>query len=166
MRTRNILALAIALFALAASFPASASASSRAQDTEQRTKALILAFERKDLQAVSALFDADATLTLPLSFTGRREDAAHFTGKTEALAYVKNAFTIMGRIDFVNVKVSVSADGKESFVQANGDFTTADGRPYQNVYVYHFEWRGGRVVKGLEYGNPVTFCNTFGAPGC
>lgn len=174
MRTRTTMLAAITVaLALATTDAASASGSVRGSGhgsgthgTEGRTRAFLSAIERKDLAAVSALLDSDSTLTLPLSFSGRQEDAARFTGKTEVLEYVRNAFTIMGRIDFVNVKVSVTADGKASFVQADGNFTTADGRPYNNVYIYHFEWRDGRMVKGAEYANPVTFCDTFGAPGC
>jgi ketosteroid isomerase-like protein len=161
------LAFAATTSAASASGPVRGSGDgSSAHDIEGRTRAFISAIERKDLAAVSALLDSDSTLTLPLSFSGRHEDAARFTGQVEVLEYVKSAFTIMGRIDFVNVRVSVTADGKSSFVQADGNFTTADGRPYANVYVYHFEWRDGRMVKGAEYANPVTFCDTFGAPGC
>jgi ketosteroid isomerase-like protein len=70
----------------------------------------------------------------------------------------------MGRIRFADQRVSVVADGRTSFVQANGDFTTADGRPYNNVYVFRLDWRDGRVVSGEEYFNPVTFSNTFDTP--
>jgi ketosteroid isomerase-like protein len=173
-----MLALAAAVLALAAIGTAASAATSAStpvpgsggqkggHGAEVRTRAFMSAIERKDLAAVAALLDSDSTLTLPMSFSGRQEDAARFTGKTEVLGYIQNAFTIMGRIDFVNVRVSVTADGKTSFVQADGNFTTADGRPYKNVYIHHFEWRDGRMVKGAEYGNPVTFCDTFGAPGC
>ncbi|TDD47241.1 nuclear transport factor 2 family protein [Nonomuraea terrae] len=130
-------------------------------ETERRTRALIGAFERKDLAVVSALLADDSTLTLPLSFSGRTEDAARFTGREEVLGYARNAFTITGRIRFANVRISVADGGRTSFVRADGDFTTADGRPYRNVYVYSFEWRGGRTVDGAEYGNPVTFSATF-----
>ncbi|GAA5074372.1 hypothetical protein GCM10023259_076070 [Thermocatellispora tengchongensis] len=134
--------------------------------TERRTQALISAFERKDFEAVSAMFTADSVFTIPLALNGKREDAARFTGKDEVMGYVRNAFSMMGKIDFVNVRVSVTGNGKESFVQADGELTTADGRPYRNVYVYHFQWRDGRVTKAAEYANPITFCDTFGAPGC
>ncbi|WP_460523375.1 nuclear transport factor 2 family protein [Flindersiella endophytica] len=48
-------------------------------------------------------------------------------------------------------------DGSAStFVQTNGDFQTRDGRPYRNVYVFRFDWRGGRMKAWEEYANPVT----------
>ncbi|MGP3910388.1 nuclear transport factor 2 family protein [Nonomuraea sp. 10N515B] len=157
-------ALALALAVIGTAAPALARDNG---GTERRTAAFISALEREDLATVSALLDPDATLTLPLSFSGRREDASRFTGKEQVLGYVKNAFALFGRIDLVNVKTSVSAAGTTSFVQADGDFTTADGRPYRNVYVYAFEWRAGRMVKGAEYANPVTFWATFPTtPGC
>ncbi|MFC4013860.1 nuclear transport factor 2 family protein [Nonomuraea purpurea] len=162
MRTPIILVAAALTLATAA--PAFADGQGA---TERRTAAFMEALERKNLTALSALLDPDVTMTLPLSFSGRKEDAARFTGKAEVLGYAKNAFAMFGKINFVNKKVTVSKDGKSSFVQADGDFTTADGKPYRNVYVYHFEWRDGRVIRSAEYGNPVTFCATFPAtPGC
>ncbi|MCF6473049.1 nuclear transport factor 2 family protein [Nonomuraea sp. MG754425] len=180
MKARSLLAVSVAALALAMTGPAAASAnrgatasavrgvtvSDTVSDTERRTRALVAAFEHEDVAAVSAMLRDDSTFAIPLSFTGRKEDAARFTGRAEVLGYVKSAFATMGRIDFVDVKVSVIAGGKTSFVEAEGDFTTADGRPYRNVYVYRFDWRGGRMANGLEYANPITFCNTFSAPGC
>ncbi|TMR10215.1 hypothetical protein ETD86_40550 [Nonomuraea turkmeniaca] len=165
MRIRPI--MVTAALALAVTCAAAPALASESRSTERRTAAILNAFEREDLAAVSALLDPNATLTIPLSFTGRKEDAARFTGKEQVLGYVKNALAAFGRIDFVNVNVTVSEEGNTSFVQADGDFTTADGRSYRNVYVYAFEWRNGRMVRGAEYANPVTFCATFPAtPGC
>jgi ketosteroid isomerase-like protein len=80
------------------------------------------------------------------------------------MGYFGTVFAGMGRIEFTDVRVSVAAGGRTSFVQADGDFTTADGRPYRNVYVLRFDWRGGRIVGGEEYSNPVTFSESFGRP--
>lgn len=44
--------------------------------------------------------------------------------------------------------------------------TTADGGPYQNVYVFRIDWQGGRAIAIEEYANPRTFCQTFSNPQC
>jgi hypothetical protein len=51
-------------------------------------------------------------------------------------------------------------------VQDNGRFATADGRPFQKVYIIRYDWNGSRLIGIEEYGNPVTFCKTFGHPNC
>lgn len=137
------------------------------QTTLRDTRALLAALEQKDLQAVSALTDQRAILTNTLPLSGIREEAVTFEGKEQILGYIQQVFTTMGTIAFSDVQVTVSADGKTSFVQANGDFTVADdGRPYRNVYLFRYDWRDGRVVTTLEYANPVTYCKTFGQPDC
>lgn len=136
------------------------------QRTAARTHAFLAALEHKDLPAVAAMIDGNATLTVSLSFSGAQEPAGRFAGREQVLGYVEGVFTNMAVVDFTDKRVSVTDDGKTSFVQANGRFTTADGRPYHNVYVFRYDWRDGRVVGAEEYANPVTFCATFGHPDC
>lgn len=176
MNKRPVLALIAGVTALltaatigdAAPSPARAGADhgTAEQRTAGRTHALLAALEREDLHTVAAMTDQRATLTVALSFSGDQEPAGQFVGKEQVLGYVESVFTNMATIDFVEVRVSVTADGKTSFVQANGEFVGADGRPYRNVYVFRYDWHNGRVVTFEEYANPVTFCETFGHPDC
>jgi ketosteroid isomerase-like protein len=67
----------------------------------------------------------------------------------------------------VDLRVSSTADGRSSFVQFDGDFRTADGRPYRNVYIWRLDWHRGQLTTLEEYANPITYCQTFpGTPGC
>lgn len=134
--------------------------------TEARTQALVAALERKDLEAVTALIHEQATLTVPLSFSGAPEPAGRFVGKEQVLGYVQGVFTNMAVVDFADVRITVTDNGKTSFVQAKGQFTVADGRPYHNVYVFRYDWQHGRVISIEEYANPVTYCATFDNPDC
>jgi ketosteroid isomerase-like protein len=134
-------------------------------ETERRARAFLDALEHKDLDAVESMTDERATLTIPLSSSGNQEPDAHFAGRAEVLGYIRQAFHIMGAIRFTRVRISVTEAGETAFVQANGDFTTADGRPYRNVYVFRQDWREGRIVRAEEYANPVTFTRTFGVTG-
>ena len=171
MRTRTFLATITGALALTIATttglgsPTSAGGGPE-QRTADQTRAFLAAFERKDLNAVSERIDDDATFTIPLSFSGAPGPAGYFAGKEQILGYVNNVVTRFQSIRFTDVRISVTAHGKTSFVQAKGDFTTADGRPYRNVYVYRFDWRDGRMVHTDEYANPVTLCNTFEDLGC
>ena len=157
-----------ALTALIAAVPATAAArvprDQAERATAERTQRFLRAFERRDLRAVAALVDARATLVHPITFSGEQAPEARFVGRDQVLGYFRAAFELMGRIDFVRERMSVVAGGRTSFVQADGNFTTADGRPYRNVYLLRFDWRDGRIVSGEEYYNPVTFSETFGRP--
>ena len=130
------------------------------------THRLLDALENKDLTAVKRLMADTVTLTLPMALSGDREAAAHFVGKDQVLGYLGQLFTGMSVVAFNQVRVTVSEDGQTTFVQANGDFVTADGRRYENVYVIRYDWRNGRVQHAEEYANPVTFCQTLGHPTC
>ncbi|MEU6643135.1 nuclear transport factor 2 family protein [Saccharomonospora sp. NPDC046836] len=170
MRKRTSFALIAATLAVTIaagmgfdSAPASAGPKQRA---EESTRAFLAALERKDVAAVNATIDKDATLTIPLSFSGAQQPEAHFVGKEQVAGYIGQVFATMETIRFTDVRVSVTDRGRTAFVQANGDFTTADGRSYRNVYVFRHDWKNGRIVRTEEYGNPVTFCKTFGGPNC
>ncbi|AZM47489.1 hypothetical protein DMB38_18330 [Streptomyces sp. WAC 06738] len=169
MRARTIWLPAAGVAALIAAAAVTVTGTANAgpaTGTKGQTYEFIRALERKDLETVSELTHREATLTLPLSLTGKREDAARFTGKEQVLGYVQGVFTTMGEIDFTGVRVSTTTDGTTSFVQAAGNFTTADGRPYENDYIFRYDWKNGRLVHIEEYGNPVTFCNVIGSPAC
>jgi ketosteroid isomerase-like protein len=159
-------ALIVVAAGAAALPPADASAAKKraAKTTELHTERFLRAFERRDLGTVRSMLDARVSLVHPITFSGAQEPEARFEGKDAVLGYFRTVFAGMGRIRFTGERISVTAAGRTSFVQANGDFTTADGRPYRNVYLFRFDWRDGRIVGGEEYYNPVTFSETFGRP--
>lgn len=133
-------------------------------ETTKRTNEMVGALEREDLAAVTALLDPKVTLTVPLSFDGGQEPADRFVGAEQVRAYINGVFTNMKTIKFVDKRITIGAGGTSSFFQANGEFVAADGRPYRNVYVFHFTWQDGHLTGIEEYGNPITYLNTFGPP--
>ncbi|MFF0726188.1 nuclear transport factor 2 family protein [Streptomyces sp. NPDC004134] len=163
LATATAALIAVAAIAIAVTGTANAGPET---GTKGQTREFVRALEHKDLETITELTHREATLTLPLSFTGNREDAARFTGKDQVLGYVQGVFKTMGKIDFTGVRVSTTPDGNTSFVQAAGNFTTADGRPYENDYIFRYDWKNGRLVHIEEYGNPITFCNVIGSPAC
>lgn len=121
--------------------------------------------EQKDTEAVAAALHPQVTLTHPLALSGKRDDAARWQGREQVLGYIGQAFRMIERIRFTNRRVSITADGT-AFIQADGEMATADGRPYQNVYIFRIDWHGGRAIAIEEYANPLTFCQTFNNPLC
>ena len=136
--------------------------------TEQRTRAFLRAFEGEDLRAVAAMLSPEVTLTMPITFSGAQEPDTVFVGREQVLGYFESVFATMRRIDFVDVRVSIVTGGRTSFVEAKGDLSSVDGRPYRNVYVFRFDWLpDGRIAGGAEYANPITYCQTFPeSPAC
>lgn len=128
--------------------------------TEQRTRRWLDALSRRDYDAVAELFDEHIALLMRLPLDGAREPVT-FTGREQVLAYFHRAHELMPTTTVLDLRVSVTATGDTSFVQFNGDFTTADGRPYRNVYIWRADWRDGRMTALEEYANPVTFLQTF-----
>ncbi|MBX9387856.1 nuclear transport factor 2 family protein [Streptomonospora nanhaiensis] len=132
--------------------------------TEERTRAFLAALESKDLAQLENTLHPDATLTIPLAPSGDPEPFGRFEGKEQVLGYFRGVTEIMARIEFADLRVSVTADAATSFVQAKGNFTTPDDRPYPNVYVLRADWSDGKLIAVEEYANPVTFAKHFGVP--
>jgi ketosteroid isomerase-like protein len=135
-------------------------------ETLRRAQQFLDHFERKSTEEIAATLHPEVTFAHPLSLSGKREDAARWQGKDQVLGYIGGAFTKMDRIRFTNRRISVADGGGTAFVQADGDLTTSDGRPYQNVYIFRVDWRGDRIFAVEEYANPLTFCQTFDNPLC
>jgi ketosteroid isomerase-like protein len=173
MPTLKTIALSLAATAAVTGgllFPADPSEASRPdRQTEKRTLAFIHAVEREDLAAVAGLQHPDIVWTHPVTMTGSPEPDPVITGRDEVLGYLGGLFGRMAEIGFVDTRVSVTNDGRVSFVEADGDFTMADDRrrPYRNVYLIRLEWtRNGKLLRVDEYYNPIIACQTFENPTC
>jgi ketosteroid isomerase-like protein len=167
LKLRTLAATAIAAAAtLTIAGPAAASPASdpTERSAARHTERFLRAFERRDLATVAALLHPRVILTHPITFSGAQQPQTRFTGKPQVLGYLRTVFQTMRRIEFTDERISVAARGRTSFVQANGNFITADARPYRNVYLFRFDWHNGRIAGGEEYYNPVTFSQTFGRP--
>ncbi|GLW07017.1 hypothetical protein Misp01_21470 [Microtetraspora sp. NBRC 13810] len=160
----TLLITGLAASAHAGSGRTPAAAPGAQSDNLRRTKDFLSDFQRRDLAAVGAKLSPRVTLTMPITFTGAQTPDTRYTNKEQVLGYFRTVFGTMGRVRFTDQRLSVASGGRTIFVQTYGDFTTADGRPYKNVYLFRFDWRDGLIVAGEEYTNPVTFSKTFGAP--
>lgn len=119
--------------------------------------------EAGDRAGVGRMLHPDVVWSALMTASGDAGDAERVEG---IAAFQRRVNTIAGlhrSARFADRRVTTSADGLTTFVQTQGDFRTADGRPYRNVYVFRFDWRDGRIVSWEEYANPITILRTFPA---
>ncbi|KAL1954424.1 hypothetical protein VTO42DRAFT_1194 [Malbranchea cinnamomea] len=156
------------LFAGITAFSAAVTSASRIPElkTARLTKAYLDAFERKDLDALTNFTTEDAYFRSTLTVDGGPAPLCHVSGRPAVIKYLSDVIDGFGKIKFVDVDISVTGDGKTSFVQATGDFTSADGTPYSNSYIFRFDWKDGKNSAFIEYTNPITFCNVFAPDDC
>lgn len=124
------------------------------------------AIEARDLDAMLALHAPDAVQTMPFQASGETADEAlpRLDGVEAIGGYWQQASAVLPEAAFVDVLMIEGADGESVVVEARGDMTTADGRPYDNRYVWVLRVEDGRITEVREYFNPVTAALAFGLP--
>lgn len=132
-----------------------------AADRLDQTNRFLDVLEAADRTAIGEMLDDEVVWSAPMSFSGHAEDAQPARGR-EAFGSRLGSIAALNRsARFTDRRITVSADGATSFVQTRGDFLTADGRPYRNVYVFRFDWLDDKIVSWEEYANPITILRTF-----
>lgn len=106
------------------------------------------------------ILDDQVVWSTPMSFGGA-EDGGRAHGRDAFGSRLASIGGLMRSAKFIDRRITASADKATTFVQTRGDFVTADGRPYQNVYVFRFDWRDGKIVSWEEYANPITILQAF-----
>lgn len=123
------------------------------------------ALEDHDLALVAPLLADDVTESIPLSNTGDPEPWMFFEGKEAVMGYLGTIVQNFSRSVLADKEYSVTEDGDTVFVEAKGDLIHAEtGAVYENVYVFKFVTRVGKIVSIREYANPITAAKLFGMP--
>jgi len=130
-------------------------------DPAAATNRFLDLLEAGDARGVGAMLSAHVTWSAPMTATGNVDDAERTEGREAFQARLSSIGALMQSARFVDRRVTTSADGTTTFVQTRGDFRSADGRPYRNVYVFRFDWQDGKIVAWEEYANPITILRTF-----
>jgi ketosteroid isomerase-like protein len=125
-----------------------------------KTSRFLDLLEAGDRAGVVSMLDDQIVWSAPMSF-GSGADGEPARGLQAFGSRLGSISGLMRSARFIDRRITVSADGATTFTQARGDFVTADGRPYQNVYVFRFDWRDGKIVSWEEYANPMTIILTF-----
>jgi ketosteroid isomerase-like protein len=116
--------------------------------------------EAGDQAGIAEMLDDQVVWSAPMSFSGAG-DGEPARGRKAFGSRLGSIMGLMRSARFIDRRITASADEITTFVQAKGDFVTTDGRPYQNVYVFRFDWRDGKIVSWEEYANPVTIIRAF-----
>jgi ketosteroid isomerase-like protein len=117
-------------------------------------------FEARDPAAVGETLADDATVVIRLNIDGTPDPWYVFDGKAHVLAYIGSVSAKFDRVAFIDKQWTVAADASSIFLQANGDIiSSAEKLSYRNVYVFKVELQGDKILRVVEYANPVTYAN-------
>jgi ketosteroid isomerase-like protein len=123
-------------------------------------RSFISAFEREDFDAMNALITDDIVLdeafpppTIPPMLTGR----------PLVNAFIRRVGELMRVIRFVNPSFQETANGQIAYFEATGDFVTERDTPYRNRYIMRFDVRDGKIVRIVEYLNPLIVIEQLGS---
>jgi ketosteroid isomerase-like protein len=116
--------------------------------------------ETGDRAGMADMLDDQVVWSAPMS-SGGAEAGEPARGREAFGSRLGSISGLMRSARFIDRRITASASGATSFVQARGDFVTADGRPYHNIYVFRFDWRDGKIMSWEEYANPMTIIRTF-----
>ncbi|KAK2770936.1 hypothetical protein FQN52_007844 [Onygenales sp. PD_12] len=136
-------------------------------DAAEKSLEIFTHLENKNLDGLGTLLHPNVIFSLPMSFNGNQDPARYVVGKNEVIEYLKGPMDFIEVIDFVDFRTTVADNGKTTFLQCKGQFTTAEGTPYLNVYIYRCDWDdNGLLINFEEYTNPMTYCKSFEDPDC
>lgn len=109
---------------------------------------------------LAVVLDDQVVWSTPMTSDGA-EDGGPAHGRDAFGSRLAAIGGLMRSAKFIDRRITASGDNATTFVQTRGDFVTADGRPYQNIYVFRFDWRDGKIVSWEEYANPIAILRTF-----
>ncbi|MGE0829358.1 MAG: nuclear transport factor 2 family protein [Hyphomonadaceae bacterium] len=132
-------------------------------DVEAIVRRLMTAFQRMDAKAMLDIYSDDVVIESPFHESGMTEEGAFrkYVGRAEVAKYLEG-FSQFKQLHFVDEVYRPTADGRSVYIEARGDCIMADGSPYKNRYVFRFDVDGGRIVRLVEYVNPITAAPAFG----
>ena len=116
--------------------------------------------EAGDRAGVAGMLDDEVVWSAPMS-AGNGGDSEPARGREAFGSRLSSISGLNRSARFTDRRITASADQSTTFVQTTGDFVTAAGRSYRNVYVFRFDWRDGRIVAWEEYANPLTIIRAF-----
>ncbi|HUC25152.1 MAG TPA: nuclear transport factor 2 family protein [Streptosporangiaceae bacterium] len=133
----------------------------RTAELVDQTDRFLDLLEAGNRAGMADMLDDQVVWSAPMSFSGAAEDSEPARGREAFGSRLGSISELMRSARFIDRRITASTDASTTFVQARGDFVTVAGRPYQNVYVFRFDWRDGKIVSWEEYANPITIIRTF-----
>ena len=120
--------------------------------------------EKRDLEGLTALFADNIVYTFPLPASGAQENWFVYDGKDATVEYQRKTLDAFSQLKMRDMQITIGEDGNTVFVESRGDYVSQQGKPYNNVYIFKFVLESGKIVRVLEYANPVTYALLAGLP--
>jgi ketosteroid isomerase-like protein len=131
---------------------------------EDLGRAYLKALQAKDKAAILALVTDDFELEVPMNVSGSNDGSDSWRGLDAAGEGWDMAFRIIEDLHYPGLEYTSGADRGVAFAEGMGKMRMANGRPYNNCYVFRFDAVGGKLKRIREYANPVTAAVAFGIP--
>jgi ketosteroid isomerase-like protein len=125
-------------------------------------KAYIEALQAKDREAILTLLADDFALEIPMDCSGANDLSDSWCGMDAARNNYDQAFRAIEILKYVDIEITAGKDDTVAFLEGMGRMRMANGRPYNNRYVFRFDTAGGKIRRIREYANPVTAGVAFG----
>jgi ketosteroid isomerase-like protein len=112
--------------------------------------------QAKDRDGILALLAEDFALEVPCNVSGTNDYSDSWHGLEAAADNYDATFRKIELLKYVDLEFTPGRDPDIAFAEGRGVMRMASGRPYNNVYIFRFDTRGGKIRRIREYANPVT----------
>jgi uncharacterized protein len=127
-------------------------------------RSFIFALERQEGNALVALLDRDVVCENPYPLvSGEDTPGSRRAQGASVHSHMRNMANVLASMKFRNPVWRTSSDGLILF-EADGDASFPNGTPYKNRYFMMFEIAAGKIVRWVEYYNPVVPARANGLP--
>jgi ketosteroid isomerase-like protein len=135
-----------------------------ANPAAELAEAYLVALQAKDKEGILAIVTDDFELEVPCNVSGTNDFSDSWRGLEAAKAGWDSAFREIEELQYTDLEFTGGENGKVAFAEGLGVMKMANGRPYENRYVFRFDVENGKIRRIREYLNPVTSAVAFGIP--
>ncbi len=129
---------------------------------EDLARAYLKALQAKDKAAILSFLAEGFVLEVPFDTSGANDLSGSWRGLEMTAAKYDDAFRNIEVIRYVDLEITPGQDPGVAFAEGRGVMRMANGRAYENRYVFRFDVEGGKIRRIREYRNPVTAAISFG----
>ena len=127
-------------------------------------EAYLTALQAKDRDAILSLLAEDFALEVPCNISGTNDFSDSWYGLEAARANYDLTFRKIEVLRYTELEFTPGEDPNVAFAEGLGVMKMANGRPYENRYVFRFDAENGKLKRIREYLNPITSALAFGHP--
>ena len=136
---------------------------SKAQESLRLGKFVVECMKQRDHEPIIPILHDNVLLEVVFPFIkGEDKTGTRYQhGNAVVAAHLRESTQRTSEVKFDNETWRTTDDGWAIF-QADSDITLADGRPFPQSYLFMFESFEGKIIRWLEYYNPVCAARAYG----